>query len=126
VTTLTALVTGANTGIGKEIARQIASAGLIVYVGSRDVARGQRAVDEIGADARLLQIDVTDRASIAAAAARVQHLDILAPFRTAAHRQCLERHRILDVEQGSESAVRLPDWRNGCGLPLVEGRAERA
>jgi NAD(P)-dependent dehydrogenase (short-subunit alcohol dehydrogenase family) len=77
VTTRTALVTGANTGIGKEIARQIADAGLIVYVGSRDVTRGQRAVDEIGGDARLLQIDVTDNASIVAAAARVQHLDIL-------------------------------------------------
>ena len=41
----TALVTGANKGIGKEIARQLAAAGLTVYVGSRDAERGQRAVD---------------------------------------------------------------------------------
>ena len=33
---LIALVTGANKGIGKEIARQLAAAGLTVYVGARD------------------------------------------------------------------------------------------
>jgi NAD(P)-dependent dehydrogenase (short-subunit alcohol dehydrogenase family) len=72
-----ALVTGANKGIGKEIARQLAGAGLTVYVGSRDAARGKRAVEEIGGDAQLLVIDVTDAASIAAAARQVDTLDIL-------------------------------------------------
>jgi NAD(P)-dependent dehydrogenase (short-subunit alcohol dehydrogenase family) len=72
-----ALVTGANKGIGKEIARQLAEAGLTVYVGSRDAARGQSAASEIGGDARLLVIDVTDDASIAAAASQVGSLDIL-------------------------------------------------
>jgi NAD(P)-dependent dehydrogenase (short-subunit alcohol dehydrogenase family) len=41
-------------GIGKEIARQLAAAGPTAYVGSRDAGRGQRAVDEIGGNARLL------------------------------------------------------------------------
>ena len=72
-----ALVTGANKGIGKEIARQLAEAGCTVYVGSRDAARGKSAADEIGGDARLLVIDVTDDASIAAAASQVGSLDIL-------------------------------------------------
>jgi NAD(P)-dependent dehydrogenase (short-subunit alcohol dehydrogenase family) len=72
-----ALVTGANKGIGKEIARQLAEAGLTVYVGSRDAARGKSAADEIGGDARLLVIDVTDDASIAVAASQVGSLDIL-------------------------------------------------
>ena len=72
-----ALVTGANKGIGKEIARQLAVAGLTVYVGSRDSARGERAVGEIGGDARLLVLDVTDDASIAGAARQVDTLDIL-------------------------------------------------
>jgi NAD(P)-dependent dehydrogenase (short-subunit alcohol dehydrogenase family) len=72
-----ALVTGANKGIGKEIARQLAAAGLAVYVGSRDAARGARAVEEIGGGARLLVLDVTDAASIAAAAQQVRSLDIL-------------------------------------------------
>jgi len=71
------LVTGANKGIGKEIARQLAVAGLTVYVGSRDAARGERAVGEIGGDARLLVLDVTDDASIAGAARQVDTLDIL-------------------------------------------------
>src|ERR1022692_2574588 len=59
MTTLATLVTGANSGIGKEIARKFAAAGHIVYVGSRDVARGRRAVEDIGGQARLLVIDVT-------------------------------------------------------------------
>jgi NAD(P)-dependent dehydrogenase (short-subunit alcohol dehydrogenase family) len=72
-----ALVTGANKGIGKEIARQLTAAGLTVYVGSRDAARGKRAVEEIGGDARLLVLDVTDAASIADAARQAGALDIL-------------------------------------------------
>jgi NAD(P)-dependent dehydrogenase (short-subunit alcohol dehydrogenase family) len=73
----TALVTGANKGIGKEIARQLAAAGLTVYVGSRDAGRGQRAVEEIGGNARLLILDVTDGKSVADAAQQVENLDIL-------------------------------------------------
>jgi NAD(P)-dependent dehydrogenase (short-subunit alcohol dehydrogenase family) len=75
--TLIALVTGANKGIGKEIARQLADAGHTVYVGSRDADRGAAAVAEIGGDARVLVLDVTDAASVAAAARAVPALDIL-------------------------------------------------
>jgi NAD(P)-dependent dehydrogenase (short-subunit alcohol dehydrogenase family) len=74
---LIALVTGANKGIGREIARQLAGAGLTVYSGSRDAARGRRAVEEIGGDARLLVLDVTDAESIADAASQIGALDIL-------------------------------------------------
>ncbi len=77
VDNLVALVTGANKGIGKEIARQLADAGLTVYVGSRDAARGERAVEEIGGDTRLLVLNVTDDASIADAARQAGTLDIL-------------------------------------------------
>ena len=72
-----ALVTGANSGIGKEIARQLLAAGLTVHVGARDPRRGRAAVDELGGDARLLVIDVTDPTSIAAAAAQIATLDVL-------------------------------------------------
>jgi NAD(P)-dependent dehydrogenase (short-subunit alcohol dehydrogenase family) len=75
-----ALVTGANKGVGRQIARQLAQAGVRVLAGSRDASRGQRAVDELraeGLDVRLLQLDVTDAASVAAAAAQVDSLDIL-------------------------------------------------
>lgn len=73
----TALVTGANKGIGKHIAGQLAGAGLTVYVGARDAARGQAAVDEIGANARLLTLDVTDPGSISGAAREIDALDVL-------------------------------------------------
>jgi NAD(P)-dependent dehydrogenase (short-subunit alcohol dehydrogenase family) len=76
-TAATALVTGANKGIGKQVARQLAAAGLTVYVGSRDATRGRAAVEEIGDAARLLVLDVTDDESIAAAAAQVDTLDVL-------------------------------------------------
>jgi NAD(P)-dependent dehydrogenase (short-subunit alcohol dehydrogenase family) len=76
-----ALVTGANQGIGLQIAKDLVSHGLTVLVGSRNFARGVAAAGEIGADAHPLQLDVTDQASIAAAAERVGkefgRLDIL-------------------------------------------------
>lgn len=73
----TALVTGANKGIGKHLARLLAAEGLTVYVGARDPERGQRAVEEIGAGARLLVLDVTVPDDIARAAAEVDRLDVL-------------------------------------------------
>jgi NAD(P)-dependent dehydrogenase (short-subunit alcohol dehydrogenase family) len=57
-----AIVTGANKGIGKEVARQLAQAGLTVLLGSRDERRGTAAAGELaasGLDVRLLQLDVT-------------------------------------------------------------------
>jgi NAD(P)-dependent dehydrogenase (short-subunit alcohol dehydrogenase family) len=72
-----ALVTGGNKGIGREIARQLAAAGHTVYVGSRDADRGKDAVADIGGEARLLVLDVTNGNSIAAAARQVPSLDIL-------------------------------------------------
>ncbi|WP_328320022.1 SDR family NAD(P)-dependent oxidoreductase [Kribbella sp. NBC_00382] len=72
-----ALVTGANNGIGKEIARQLLSCGFTVYVGARDAERGQAAVGELGPGARLLVLDVTDPRSVEAAAAQVPALDVI-------------------------------------------------
>ena len=62
----TILITGANKGIGFEAARQLAAAGHTVYLGSRDLERGQAAARTIGA--RPVQLDVTDDASVQAAA----------------------------------------------------------
>ncbi|MFR9796739.1 SDR family oxidoreductase [Streptomyces sp. MS06] len=73
----TALVTGANKGIGKHIARLLAAEGFTVHVGSRDPGRGRQAAEEIGAGARPLDLDVTDPDGIAAAAARIDRLDVL-------------------------------------------------
>ncbi|MEU7866173.1 SDR family oxidoreductase [Dactylosporangium sp. NPDC049140] len=75
MTTKTALVTGANKGIGLEIARELRALGLHVLVGARDPLRGKEAAAALGAD--FLQLDVTDPDSIAAAAAQVEVLDVL-------------------------------------------------
>lgn len=79
-----ALVTGANRGIGKEIARQLGQAGFTVLAGSRDLARGEVAVKELvaeGLDAIGIQLEVTDAASVRAAAEQVEsvygRLDVL-------------------------------------------------
>ena len=76
-----ALVTGANQGIGLQIARDLVANGFTVLVGSRNFERGEAAAGEIGPDARAIQLDVTDQASIAAAAQRIRNelgrLDVL-------------------------------------------------
>lgn len=79
-----ALVTGANKGIGKEIARQLAKQDVHVIMGARDRERGQVAVDELskeGLSVELVVLDVTNDSSIAAAAKTIQDkhgkLDIL-------------------------------------------------
>jgi NAD(P)-dependent dehydrogenase (short-subunit alcohol dehydrogenase family) len=78
---LIALVTGANQGIGLQIARDLAAHGLTVLVGSRNFAKGEVAARSIGAAAHAVQLDVTDQASIAAAAERIRsefgRLDVL-------------------------------------------------
>jgi NAD(P)-dependent dehydrogenase (short-subunit alcohol dehydrogenase family) len=66
-----ALVTGANQGIGLQIAKDLVANGFTVLVGSRNPERGEAAAREVGPDAHALQLDVTDQASIAAAAERV-------------------------------------------------------
>ncbi|MGH1525985.1 SDR family NAD(P)-dependent oxidoreductase [Leifsonia sp. L25] len=71
----TALVTGATSGIGKEIARQLAAQGWNVLLGARDRARGEQAAAEVGG--AVLPLDVTDADSVAAAAAAVPALDVL-------------------------------------------------
>jgi NAD(P)-dependent dehydrogenase (short-subunit alcohol dehydrogenase family) len=78
------LVTGANRGIGLEIARQLAGLGHTALVGARDTARGQAAVRQLqaqGLDAVFLPLDVTDQSSIDAAAQAVEErfgrLDVL-------------------------------------------------
>jgi len=71
----TALVTGANKGIGKEIARRLVAEGMTVYLGARDETRGQAAADEIGA--RFVRLDVTDEESVQKAVAGLESLDVL-------------------------------------------------
>ena len=76
-----ALVTGANQGVGFQVAKELVANGLTVFVGSRNFERGEAAAKEIGPGAIALQLDVTDQASISAAAERIREeigrLDLL-------------------------------------------------
>jgi NAD(P)-dependent dehydrogenase (short-subunit alcohol dehydrogenase family) len=76
-----ALITGANQGIGLQIARELAAKGLTVLVGSRDLGKGEAAAKTVAGDARAVQLDVTDRRSVAQAARRIRdelgRLDVL-------------------------------------------------
>ena len=80
----TALVTGANKGIGYEVARQLAGKGFQVFVGARNRDAGQKAVAKIaeeGGKAIFLEIDVADNPSVTVAAREfakaADHLDVL-------------------------------------------------
>jgi NAD(P)-dependent dehydrogenase (short-subunit alcohol dehydrogenase family) len=80
----TALITGANRGIGYEVARQLGRLGVKTLIGARDPERGMRAAEELvtdGVDAEPIVLDVDSASSVAAAAAQVTddhgRLDIL-------------------------------------------------
>jgi NAD(P)-dependent dehydrogenase (short-subunit alcohol dehydrogenase family) len=81
----TVLITGANKSIGFETARQLLQQGYYVYVGSRDLQKGQQAVDQLKAEglqhAAAIAIDVDNVDSIKAArqalGAKVKSLDVL-------------------------------------------------
>lgn len=82
----TALVTGATRGIGRETTRRLAALGWTVWLGARAPEAGDEVAAEIatenpGADLRVVQLDVTDDASVAAAARTVEDagtgLDVL-------------------------------------------------
>jgi NAD(P)-dependent dehydrogenase (short-subunit alcohol dehydrogenase family) len=76
-----ALVTGANQGVGFQVAKEVVKSGATVFVGSRNFERGELAAKELGSGAIAIQLDVTDHSSIAAAAERIRkefgRLDLL-------------------------------------------------
>lgn len=76
-----ALVTGANQGVGYQIAKALAANGYTVFVGSRNLNNGEKAAAEIGENARAIELDVTLQSTIAAAAERIEkeygRLDLL-------------------------------------------------
>ncbi|NIJ84927.1 NAD(P)-dependent dehydrogenase (short-subunit alcohol dehydrogenase family) [Xanthomonas arboricola] len=75
------LITGANRGIGRELANQLAADGDTVLLGVRDIGAATKAAAEIGGNARALQIDVSNQLSVDAAAKKIEaefgRLDVL-------------------------------------------------
>lgn len=80
----TALITGANKGIGREVARQLATKGFHVFVGARSAKAGRKAAEEIAKECgkvTFLEMDVADNDSVTKAVREFSnsedHLDVL-------------------------------------------------
>ncbi|MDR0262435.1 MAG: SDR family NAD(P)-dependent oxidoreductase [Sphingobacterium sp.] len=71
--TKVALVTGANTGVGFQIAKALAENGYDVYVGSRNLQKGEDAAKQIGGKTQAIQLDITDPESIRHAVSEIAH-----------------------------------------------------
>jgi len=103
-----ALVTGANKGIGLEVARQLAQAGVTVIIGARDAGRARAAVSglsETGLSVRSVALDLNDHTSIETAAETIRaehgHLDIL-----------VNNAGIVDAEDGPPTSGSLEAARH--------------
>lgn len=112
---LVALVTGANQGIGLQIAKDLAAHGYTVLVGSRNLQNGEAAAQAIGAAAHALQLDVTIPDSIAAAAERIRRefgrLDVLVNNAAIAHAGRAGRSSEEITQESQASVASLDEVR---------------
>lgn len=110
-----ALVSGANKGIGFQIAKDLAAHGFTVLVGSRSLERGEVAAKSVGPDARAIQLDVTNQGSITAAAERIANefgrLDVLVNNAGIAHAGKPGRSLEEIVKSGRVSAASVNEVR---------------
>jgi NAD(P)-dependent dehydrogenase (short-subunit alcohol dehydrogenase family) len=123
-----ALVTGANKGIGRETARRLAAGGFKVWLGARDAERGMAAAQELnaeGLDVHWLKIDVTQDESVAAAVKAVRAegpcLDVLVNNAGIAIRYDLppSQQRLADIQTTYDVNVFGPIRVTQAFLPLL-------
>jgi len=112
-----ALITGANQGVGFQVAKELAANSVTVLIGSRNLTNGRTAAEKIGAGAIPLQLDVTDRVSIAAAAAYIRQefgrLDLLINNAAISNIRKTQLGLSLKeaIEEGRASKVSLDEMR---------------
>ena len=120
-----AVITGANRGIGLEVARRLAARGDTAILTARDLAKAQAAAERVGAHAA--QLDVTDPDSVARFAASVGEVDALVN-NAAINYDTWERATTadLDVVRSTLETNLLGAWRASQALLPQLQRSDRA
>jgi NAD(P)-dependent dehydrogenase (short-subunit alcohol dehydrogenase family) len=121
----TALVTGATSGLGKEIAVRLARDGMNVVVVGRDVARGAAVVEQIeaaGGDARFIAADLSDPAAIRNLAEQVGDIDVLVNNAGLSVWAPTEAMNVADFDSMFASNVRAPFLLVGVFAPAMAKR----
>jgi NAD(P)-dependent dehydrogenase (short-subunit alcohol dehydrogenase family) len=112
---LIALVSGANQGVGFQIAKVLAANGYRVYVGSRNLSNGEKAAAEIGTNAHAIQLDVTQQLSINAAVDHIEkeqgRLDLLVNNAAISHAGKPGRTLEEIIQDGRASTASLDEVR---------------
>ena len=122
---LTALVTGATAGLGKEIAVRLARDGMQVVVVGRDPARGAAVVEQIeaaGGQARFIATDLSDPADIKHLAEEVGGIDVLVNNAGRAVWAPTEEMDVADFDSMFASNVRAPFLLVGAFAPAMAQR----
>ena len=122
---LTALVTGATSGLGKEIALRLARDDLQVIVVGRDVARGAAVVAQIeaaGGQARFIAADLSDPADIEHLAEKVGDIDVLVNNAGRSVWAATEDLSVADFDSMFASNVRAPYLLVGAFAPAMAER----
>src|SRR5260370_386109 len=122
---VTALVTGATSGLGKEIALRLARDGLHVIVVGRNAARGAAVVEEIaaaGGEARFIAADLSDPADITQLTHEVGDIDVLVNNAGSSIWAPTEDMEVADFDSMFSSNVRAPFLLVGAFAPPMSRR----
>jgi NAD(P)-dependent dehydrogenase (short-subunit alcohol dehydrogenase family) len=120
-----AVITGANRGIGLEVARRLAARGDTAILTARDPAKAQAAAERVGA--RAAQLDVTDAESVERFAAELAEVDVLVN-NAAIHYDTWQRATSADLQVVREALETnlLGAWRVAIALAPLLARSVRA
>src|ERR1700682_5434687 len=122
---LTALVTGATSGLGRAIALRLARDGMRVIVAGRDAARGAAVVEQIeaaGGQASFIAADLSEPAEIERLAAEAGDIDVLVNNAGYSLRAPTEETTVEDFDAIFASNVRAPFLLVGAFAPAMAAK----